>query len=124
MKGNIFYQKKINENNLRNISYNDRYKKRNLILINTSNSITASTISSIRKIEDLKRKYNNMDFQQKLHLKNTFNKILRLKSKNNSLGNSKSSFKYPYLNGYKSRNHEVEMLMEDMDKLIDSVKDY
>ena len=117
MKGNIFYQKKINENNLRNISYNDRYKKRNLILINSSNSKTASTISSIRKIEDLKRKYNNMDFQQKLHLKNTFNKILRLKNKYNSLDKLKSKTIDTEANDIKTIKSKEKLLIQNTGQL-------
>ena len=88
MKGNIFLQKIRNENIHNNMSMNDRYHRKNLILINSSNSNTISAFSTIRKIEDLKRKYNNMNFNQKLNLRNTFKKILNLKKKYNSIDNN------------------------------------
>ena len=81
MKGNIFLQKIRNENIHNNMSINNRYHRKNFILINTSNSNTISTFSTIRKIEDLKRKYNYMNFNQKMNLRNTFKKILNLKKK-------------------------------------------
>ena len=88
MKGNIFLQKIRNENIHNNMSINDRYHRKNFILINSSNSNTISAFSTIRKIEDLKRKYNNMNFNQKLNLRNTFKKILNLKKKYNSMDNN------------------------------------
>ena len=117
MKDKIFFQNKINENNLRNMSYNDRYQKRNLILINSSNSKTSSAISSIRKIQDLKRKYNNMNFQQKLHLKNTFNQILRLKNNYNSLDKFKSKTIDTEANDIKNIKSKAKLLIQNTDQL-------
>ena len=117
MKDKIFFQNKINENNLRNMSYNDRYQKRNLILINSSNSKTSSAISSIRKIQDLKRKYNNMNFQQKLHLKNTFNQILRLKNNYNSLDKFKSKTIDTEANDIKKIKSKAKLLIQNTDQL-------
>ena len=88
MKGNIFLQKIRNENIHNNMSINDRYHRKNFILINNSNSNTISTFSTLRKIEDLKRKYNYMNFNQKMNLRNTFKKILNLKKKYNSIDNN------------------------------------
>ena len=82
MDNKIFFQK-INENNKGNISLNDRYHNKNLLLINTSN-INSSSFSNVAKIENLKMKYNKMNLQQKLNLRNTYNKILNLKKKYNS----------------------------------------
>ena len=86
MENKIFFQKN-NENNTGNISVNDRYNNKNFILINTSNS-NSSAFSNIVKIENLKKKYNRMNLQQKLNLKNTYNKILNLKKKYNSKDNN------------------------------------
>ena len=88
MKGNIFLQKIRNENIHNNMSINNRYHRKNFILINTSNSNTISTFSTLRKIEDLKRKYNYMNFNQKMNLRNIFKKILNLKKKYNSIDNN------------------------------------
>jgi len=82
MENKTFFQK-FNENNKGIMSSNDRYNNKNLILINTSNS-NSSAFSNIVKIENLKKKYNRMNLQQKLNLKNTYNKILNLKKKYNS----------------------------------------
>ena len=82
MENKIFFQRN-NENNTGNMSTNDRYNNKNFILINTSNS-NSSAFSNIVKIENLKKKYNRMNLQQKLNLKNTYNKILNLKKKYNS----------------------------------------
>ena len=90
MKDNIFFQKSKNENNHRNMSLNERYHKRNLTLIKTSNSKTLSTFSTLRKIEDLKKKYINMNFQQKKNLKSIFKKIKQLNNKYNSIESFKS----------------------------------
>lgn len=84
MNDKILFQKIINRNNHINMSLNDRYKKRNLILINSRNSTnsnTLSTYSTLKKIEDLKRKYNHMNFQQKMNLKNNYINIIKLKKK-------------------------------------------
>jgi len=86
MENKIFFQKN-NENNTGSISVNDRYNNKNFILINTSNS-NSSAFSNIVKIENLKKKYNRMNLQQKLNLKNTYNKILNLKKKYNSKDNN------------------------------------
>ena len=82
MENKTFFQK-FNENNKGIMSSNDRYNNKNLIVINTSNS-NSSAFSNIVKIENLKKKYNRMNLQQKLNLKNTYNKILNLKKKYNS----------------------------------------
>ena len=87
MENKTFFQK-FNENNKGIMSSNDRYNNKNLILINTSNS-NSSAFSNIVKIENLKKKYNRMNLQQKLNLKNTYNKILNLKKKYNSNDNLK-----------------------------------
>ena len=87
MENKTFFQK-FNENNKGIMSSNDRYNNKNLILINTSNS-NSSAFSNIVKIENLKKKYNRMNLQQKLNLKNTYNKILNLKKKYNSNDNFK-----------------------------------
>ena len=87
MENKTFFQK-FNENNKGIMSSNDRYNKKNLIVINTSNS-NSSAFSNIVKIENLKKKYNRMNLQQKLNLKNTYNKILNLKKKYNSNDNLK-----------------------------------
>ena len=79
MENKTFFQK-FNENN--------KGINKNLILINTSNS-NSSAFSNIVKIENLKKKYNRMNLQQKLNLKNTYNKILNLKKKYNSNDNLK-----------------------------------
>ena len=86
MENKIFFQKN-NENNKGSISVNDRYNNKNFILINTSNS-NSSAFSNIVKIENLKKKYNRMNLQQKLNLRNTYNKILNLKKKYNSKDNN------------------------------------
>ena len=113
----MFFQKK-NENNQRNMSFNNRYHKRNFTLINTFNPNAASTISTIRKIEDLKRKYNKMNFQQKLNLRNTYNKIQNLKEKYNSQDNNNSNKKIKEISNYnkmtKSKNN---LLIQTTDKL-------
>ena len=87
MENKTFFQK-FNENNKGIMSSNDRYNNKNLIVINTSNS-NSSAFSNIVKIENLKKKYNRMNLQQKLNLKNTYNKILNLKKKYNSNDNLK-----------------------------------
>ncbi len=79
MENKTFFQK-FNENN--------KGINKNLIVINTSNS-NSSAFSNIVKIENLKKKYNRMNLQQKLNLKNTYNKILNLKKKYNSNDNLK-----------------------------------
>ena len=86
MDNKIFFQK-MSENNRENISLNNRYNNKNFILINTLNS-NSSAFSSLAKIENLKKKYNRMNLQQKLNLRNTYNKILNLKKKYNTKVNN------------------------------------
>ena len=80
---------KNEEDNKKNISLNNRYHKNHLTIINTSDSNTLSTFSTMRTIDDLKRKYNHMNFQQKINLRNTYNKILKLKNRYKSRDNLK-----------------------------------
>ena len=86
-------------------------------IFNSSNSKTSSAISSIRKIQDLKRKYNNMNFQQKLHLKNTFNQILRLKNNYNSLDKFKSKTIDTEANDIKKIKSKEKLLIQNTDQL-------
>ena len=86
MDNKIFFQK-MSENNRENISLNNRYNNKNFILINTLNS-NSSAFSSLAKFENLKKKYNRMNLQQKLNLRNTYNKILNLKTKYNTKVNN------------------------------------
>ena len=85
----VFQRLKNEEDNKKNISLNNRYHKNHLTLINNSDSNTLSAYSTKRTIDDLKRKYNHMNFQQKINLRNTFNKILKLKNRYKSKDNLK-----------------------------------
>ena len=116
MKDNIFFQKSKNENNHRNMSLNERYHKRNLTLINTSNSKTLSTFSTLRKIEDLKKKYINMNFQQKKNLKNIFKKITQLNNKYNSIESFKSKTLETETNYNNSKSKNI-FLIQTTDQL-------
>ena len=86
MENKTLFQKFI-ENNKGSMSLNNRYNNKNFILINTSNS-NSSAFSNNVKIENLKKKYNRMNLQQKLNLKNTYDKIMNLKKKYNSKENN------------------------------------
>ena len=85
----VFQRLKNEEDNKKNISLNNRYNKNHLTIINNSDSNTLSAYSTMRTIDDLKRKYNHMNFQQKINLRNTYNKILKLKNRYKSRDNLK-----------------------------------
>ena len=117
MKNNLFSKQIKIENNYRNKSMNERYHKKNFILINSSNTKTLSTFSTLRKIEDLKRKYNHMNFQQKQNLRNTFNKILNLKKKYNSKDTYKSKTIETEKNYNNKLNSKKTFLIQSTDRL-------
>ena len=98
------------------MSLNERYHKRNLTLINTSNSKTLSNFSTLRKIEDLKKKYINMNFQQKKNLKNIFKKITQLNNKYNSIESFKSKTLETETNYNNSKSKNI-LLIQTTDQL-------
>ena len=97
MNYNIFLQKFEQGNRIRNLPLNERYLKKNFTLTKDSNitninSIYNKTISSkssksisiseaIKKIENLKKKYNKLNFKKQINSKIAYKKILRLKNK-------------------------------------------
>lgn len=98
MSYNIFLQKFGQGNHFRNFTINDRYNKRIYTLNQNSNKdnhkniINNKTISgknlksfsiseAIKKIENLKKKYNKLSLQKQINEKNIYKKILKLKGK-------------------------------------------
>ena len=109
MSYNLFLQKLSKDSNFRNFTLNERYSKRAFTLSEniyqkTNNLKTNKTISSknnqktisiseaIKKIENLKKKYNKLNYQNQINNKNIYEKILTLKKKyfneNNKISNT------------------------------------
>ena len=79
-----------------NLHINDRYNKKPITLESNSNNInkrnndenvnqkhykTISNIDSIKKMEDIKNKYNQINVQKKIDSRIAYNKVLNLKKK-------------------------------------------
>ena len=131
MNYNIFLQKFEQGNRIRNLPLNERYLKKNFTLTKDSNitninSIYNKTISSkssksmsiseaIKKIENLKKKYNKLNFEKQINSKIAYKKILRLKNKYFS-ENNKSNNKIINTENYNIKNNN-KFQIESTDKI-------
>ena len=127
MNYNIFLQRFGYGNKLRNFSINERYLNKNMTLNKDPNissfnkifnktiptkTIKSKTISeAIKKIENLKQKYNKISYQKTINDKMIYNKILRLKNKylneNNIISNTISN----------SNGNNTNLQIESTDKI-------
>ena len=134
MSYNIFIQKG-NYNHCRNFNMNDRYFKKAFTINNNTNKINLTiqnnknnnTISgkntksisiseAIKKIENLKNKYNKLNFQKQINSKFVYKKILKLKKKyfseNNKVSNTENN-----LNSDKNNKNNNFFKIESTDKI-------
>lgn len=134
MNYNIFLQKFEQGNRIRNFPLNERYLKKNITLTKDSNrtninSIYNKTIPSknsksisiseaIKKIENLKKKYNKINFEKQINSKIVYKKILRLKNKyfsENNKNNNNNNNKI--INTENNTNNNNKFQIESTDKI-------
>ena len=132
MNYNIFLQKFGNDNHCRNYKMNDRYFKKAFTINNNTNKInytiqnnntvsgknskSISISEAIKKIENLKRKYNKLNFQKQINSKIVYKKILKLKEKYFSENNKVSSAENN-LNSEKNNKNINLFKIESTDKI-------
>ena len=132
MNYNIFLQKLGNDNHCRNYKMNDRYFKKAFTINNNINKINStiqnnnivsgknsksiSISEAIKKIENLKRKYNKLNFQKQINSKIVYKKILKLKEKYFN-GNNKVSNTENNLNSEKNNKNINLFKIESTDKI-------
>ena len=137
MKYNKFLQSFGYGNKIRNYPLNERYFQKTLTLnkdsnITTYNKIFTKTIptktiksksisEAIKKIENLKKKYNKINYEKKINDKMIYNKILKLKNKymnddDNIISNTISNINRNNMNFQIESTDKISMINKSWNK--------